>query len=237
MTSNARDRTGGRVAAAPDPPLLTFRRVTTPDQLAKVLRLRYQVYVVERGFERPEDHPGGIEQDRFDAVALHILCEHREGSPIGTVRLIPPSTLGYPLEEHCKVSIDTTRLPRDRLGEVSRLAITRRFQRRRDDPFNPDDIDEPSSAPPAERRQNDLVLGLYRELYQLTKRLGLTHWYAAMEDRLWNVLRRLGFEFQAIGPYIDYHGRRAPFLVDLAVMERRVRERSPALYRFFTEGL
>lgn len=226
--------------AAPSPgPYLYFRRAQGPDELEKVLRLRFQVYVRERGFERPEDHPDGLERDRFDDVAIHALCEHRDGFSVGTVRLIPPSPLGYPLEEHCQLAIDPAGLARDRLGEISRLAITREFQRRREDPFNPAPLDEAEAPRPpgAERRRNDIVLGLYRELYRATRTLGITHWYAAMEEKLMILLRRVGFPFTPIGPYVDYHGRRAPFLADLTAMERLVRERSPDTYRYFTEGL
>jgi N-acyl amino acid synthase of PEP-CTERM/exosortase system len=219
---------------------LFFRRLTTPEDIEKALRLRFQVYAMERGFERPEDHPGGLERDRFDAVAVHFLCEHRDGFPVGTVRLIPPNPLGYPLEEHCELSIDTAQLPRDRLGEISRLAITRQFQRRREDPFNPAPPENPGTASPPvarDRRRNDLVLGLYREVYRATKELGVSHWYAAMEDKLMILLRRIGFEFSPIGPYVEYHGRRAPFLAEVATIERAVRDRSAATYEFFTQRI
>ena len=246
---------GARMAPGPAPvvggppgeaPYLSFRRVVTPEDLEKVFRLRYQVYVVERGFERPEDHPAGIERDPFDEVAVHVLCEHRDGIPVGTARLIPPTPLGFPLEEHCRLDVDPTTLPRDRLGEISRLAISKEFQRRREDPFNPAPLEEgqaadtpapaPGSAPP-QRRRNDLVVGLYREIYRVTKERGLTHWYAAMEDKLMILLRRVGFNFQPIGPYVEYHGRRAPFVAAVADLERFARERAPEMYREFTAGL
>jgi N-acyl amino acid synthase of PEP-CTERM/exosortase system len=224
-------------AARSEEPYLSFRRLVTPADIEKALRLRFQVYALERGFERPEDHPGGIERDRFDPIAVHVLCEHRDGFPVGTVRLIPPNPLGYPLEEHCQLSIDTGQLPRDGLGEISRLAISRQFQRRREDPFNPAPPENPGTAPPLAqgRRRNDLVLGLYREIYRVSKQLGVSHWYAAMEDKLMILLRRIGFEFSLIGPYVEYHGRRAPFLAEVATIERAVRDRSPATYEFFTQ--
>ena len=34
--------------------------------LSDINRLRFQVYVNEWGFEKPEDHPGGVEQDDYD---------------------------------------------------------------------------------------------------------------------------------------------------------------------------
>jgi len=231
---------------------LIFRRAATQADREKVFRLRYQVYVVERGFERPEDHPGGIERDAFDDVALHFLCEAPDGSPVGTLRLILPSPLGYPLEKHCALTIDPAQLPRDRLAEISRLAITREYQRRRSDPLHPGPLvpadrrcGEPDRrANPLEerrlagdRRRADVAVGLYREMFRASKRLGITHWYAAMQDKLLIILEGFGFVFQQIGPFIEYHGRRAPFLGSVSACEESVRNRFPEVYEDFTGGL
>ncbi len=219
---------------------LIFRRATTPADLEKVFRLRYQVYVVERGFERPEDHPGEFERDAFDDVALHFLCERPDGLAVGTLRLILPSRLGFPIEVHCPLSIDPARLPRDRTGEISRLAVTHEYQRRREDPFNPSPPapdEEMTAQTLLDRRRTNLVMGLYREMFRATKRSGLTHWYAAMEHKLWVSLARFGFDFQAIGPYVDYHGRRAPFLAEVSAIERNVTSRFPGLWRYLIEGM
>src|SRR6266853_4586961 len=58
--------------------------VAKGDLIKECLRLRYQVYCVEKGFE-----PGrnGLETDPFDDKARHVLLIHRaSGEPIGTVR-------------------------------------------------------------------------------------------------------------------------------------------------------
>jgi N-acyl amino acid synthase of PEP-CTERM/exosortase system len=213
--------------------ILLFRRATTPPDLEKVFRLRYLVYVDERGFERAEDHPGGIERDRFDTVAVHFLCEKPDGLPMGTIRLIPPSPVGFPHQEHCQFSIDPAELPRERLCEASRLAVSQAYQRRRDDPFylSPSaESEQVVSLPRFERRRVDIALGLYREVYRAMKAMGLTHLIVVVEEKLWIRLRRVGFDFRMIGPYVDYHGRRAPFLTDLWGIER-------ALGPHFPEGL
>ncbi len=223
----------------PDREPLVFRQISRPEDLEKVFRLRYQVFVVEQALGRAEDHPRGIAHDRFDAVAQHFLCETPEGLPIGTLRLILPSPLGFPVEDHCLLFIDPGKIPRDRLGEISHLAVRRAYQRRREDPFHPAPPDrcETSGEPrPADRRRSDIVLGLYREVYHATRRLDITHWYAAMEDKLWILLRRFGFVFEPIGPHVNYHGRRAPFLADVSAVEAVVGLRSPAFPCDVTAG-
>ncbi len=40
-----------------------FLVVTSPAMMEAIHRLRYQVYVEEYGYEKPEDHPDGLEKD------------------------------------------------------------------------------------------------------------------------------------------------------------------------------
>ena len=87
-----------------------------------------------------------------------------------------------------------------------------------------------------DRRRDDPVRGLYRQVYQTSKRLGITHWWAAFERKLWIALRRNGWVFEQIGPYVDYHGLRAQFLCEVAASERFQRERMPDLYRYYSGG-
>jgi N-acyl amino acid synthase of PEP-CTERM/exosortase system len=72
----------------------------------EVFRLRYQVYIVETGFERSEDHPGGIERDAFDERSDHYLLRHRAtGVYAATARMILPDLSAplapFPIERHC----------------------------------------------------------------------------------------------------------------------------------------
>ena len=49
----------------------------TPALRDTVFRLRYQIYCMETGFERPEDFPDGLEKDAFDGRAVHSLLQHK----------------------------------------------------------------------------------------------------------------------------------------------------------------
>ena len=77
----------------------------TPALRDTVFRLRYQIYCMETGFERPEDFPDGLEKDAFDGRAVHSLLQHKaSGDYAGTVRLVladPRDKLKpFPVERH-----------------------------------------------------------------------------------------------------------------------------------------
>lgn len=55
---------------------------------AVVMPLRVAVFVIEQGV------PPDMEQDEFDAVSLHAVCETPEGRVIGTGRLLPDGHIG-----------------------------------------------------------------------------------------------------------------------------------------------
>src|SRR5471032_1247194 len=53
--------------------------------------LRYQVYCLERKFEKADEHSNGLEIDQFDDRAIQGLLFHRPtDTAIGTVRIIMP---------------------------------------------------------------------------------------------------------------------------------------------------
>jgi N-acyl amino acid synthase of PEP-CTERM/exosortase system len=43
----------------------------------------------------------------------------------------------------------------------------------------------------------------------------ISHWYAVMEPSLSRLLGRSGVEFTAIGPVMNYHGRRQPMIASV----------------------
>jgi N-acyl amino acid synthase of PEP-CTERM/exosortase system len=218
--------------------MFEFKRAETPEELRQVRELRYQVYIVERGYERPEDHPDGLERDEFDASSDHFLCLDPEGIPVGTVRLIRHSSLGFPIERHCDVESPAPAEILARTAEISRLAVSRLYRRRAGDTIY--GLTEPQPVPhPMEERRGlpILFMGLLREVYQTSLRTGITHWYAAMERQLSVLLRRFCFNFRRVGPVVPYHGDRAPYLVEVRDVERRVGERHPHVLSFFREGL
>lgn len=221
--------------------MMRFVKAAGGKTLEDVFKLRYRIYCEERGFEKPEDHPGGVERDCYDDHSVHFAAINGDSGVVGTARIILDSTDGFPIEKHC--TIDAGRLPaeRSKLAEISRLAVSRDYRRRAEDHFIYDGEGEcpPDFTPNLadRRRRHEIVIGLYKCIYVESKRRGLTHWYTAMSRGLYLLLDRMGIPFEPIGPVVDYHGIRTPYLGHIELIERKVHEMNPNFYNEATEEL
>ncbi len=212
--------------------------------------LRYKIYCEETGFLREEDYPDKREEDVFDDFAIHVGAVNKVGLLVGTVRMVLPSRFGFPLVEHCEFfdeykSLDLHENPLFiNVAEISRLALVKSYRRRSGDGlFGTSDNTNETSAMKInkgiiERRHRpEIVLGLYKTLYQESKRRGITAWFAAMEKTLLRLLHRYEFGFKPIGPEVDYYGPVTPYLAKIADLELGVRQKYPDLFLTFAEGL
>ena len=212
-------------------------------------RLRYQVYVREYGFEKPEDHPGGLEMDEYEAHSIHLAALDNADQVVGTIRMVLSSEKGFPIEHAAKLEYVGEKPPPERTAEISRLAVSKAYRRRReDDMFGVEsyltesdggilpDGSEPSSE--RERRKRPMiVLGLCRLMYHMSKRLGISHWYMITEKKLWFALKRYGFVFHQIGKPVEYHGTRIPYLAAVEEVERHLTAMSPDFFKLILLGL
>lgn len=219
------------------------------DLLYQTYRLRYKIYCEEKNFLDPKDYPDGIESDVFDNHSMHFAALTREGEVIGTMRVILHSDLGFPIEEHCTVlSDDWNNVPKDKCVEVSRFAVCKSYQRGKDKTIvesgtirdklvaNIDSLLQPVAVEKC--HQSMITFGLIRAAYQEAKRLGITHWYAAMEKRLWYGLNKFfAFLFHAAGPQIDFYGPVTPYIAVVADLERNIYEKKPHVMHDLLTGL
>ena len=215
--------------------------------LPEIFGLRYQVYVNEWGFETPDDHPKGLEYDEFDDYSVHIYARSNDDSPvIGTVRMILNSPLGFPVERYFDIKELPASIDRDKISEISRLAVSKEFRRREIDLkiFGAKQSDAKQIPHYIDNGQDfrrhcehELIRGLYITLYRDSKLRGLTHWYAVMAKGLFIILKRWKINFEQIGPAKDYHGIRAPYLVNIEDFERSLEKGNPALYCEASSGL
>jgi N-acyl amino acid synthase of PEP-CTERM/exosortase system len=227
-----------------------FKKVDSEELLKEIYRVRYEVYCQECGFLPTSDYPDGLEIDKFDEHSIHFAA-FANGDVIGTSRLVTNSEHGYPLNDHCtEISVNEGDLPKDGLVEVSRLALRKSFRRRKEDgiyavesylkkseggilPENPIDKTDQDRK----RHQPVVILGLYKAMYHESRRVGFTHWYAAMEKKLWYGLKTFNFTFQEIGPQVDYYGPVSPYLGVIEQLEKEVTDSSPDLLSYFLDGL
>src|SRR5688572_14080544 len=94
--------------------------------LAEIQRLRYDVYCIERGFLDRSHFPDARESDSYDDYAVQLAATDANGRVSGTARLVLDSPLGFPLEAHAGGLDESFQiLPRDRMAEISRLAVAK----------------------------------------------------------------------------------------------------------------
>lgn len=221
--------------------IIQFKRITREDELIEVYKLRYKVYCEEWGFEKPEDHQGGLETDEFDKHSIHFIGIDDKHQAIATVRIILNSEKGFPFEKHCKIDVDLSNLNRDKAGEISRLAISKEYRRRVEDRFKYEGTaeyyEEVVGVSKDRRRSEEIAIGLYKCIYVESKKMGLTHWFAVMAKGLYLLLKKMGILFTPIGPDIYYHGFRAPHLGSIEDVETEVSRVNPGLLKEFREKL
>jgi N-acyl amino acid synthase of PEP-CTERM/exosortase system len=201
---------------------VSVERVRTDAALQEAYRIRYQVYCQDRGFLRGRD---GIETDAYDGHANHAIIRWRHsGAAIGTVRLVLSTGSpgdDFPVEHACDPSL-MRRLPRARIGEVSRFALPKR------------QTAEMRAVSPTSASL--LRLALLQGALSLSAEAGHTHWLAVMQPTLLRLLRGDGLHFEPLGPMITYHGRRQPVVANLATMMAGVARKQPAIWHYLTRG-
>jgi N-acyl amino acid synthase of PEP-CTERM/exosortase system len=240
------DTQGGRPLLRYGP--FHFLKVDSEDLRKETYRLRYEIYVKEFGFENPEDHPGGIETDEYEPYSIHFAALKND-EVIGTIRLVLYSEKGFPIEHAVRLKRNGASPPPDRIGEISRLAISHRFRRRSGDgPYGVESylVESeggilPESGPPPEvmnKRKNPvIVMGLYQAMYHEAKKKGLLQWYMITEEKIFKSLKKFGFMFRQVGEPVEYHGLRIPYLGDIPEIERRLIKENPLLLRLLLKGL
>jgi N-acyl amino acid synthase of PEP-CTERM/exosortase system len=224
-----------------------FRPLTiddSPQLLESSYRMRYQAYCLEQRFLPAEDYPNQLECDEFDRESVHVGVVDAENTLAGTARIVKPNNMGLPVFLHCTLFPHETVLADvgSTVVEVSRVCISRRYNRRRADPLfgAPENPESDAHASPAfERRKahSDVFATLVKALYHATKRLGATHWIVAVEKPLRRRIAHYGLPFWLAGPDAEYYGSVAPYIMSIAELDRVIHERQFASLDDFPDGL
>ncbi|MFA5080990.1 MAG: PEP-CTERM/exosortase system-associated acyltransferase [Hydrogenophilaceae bacterium] len=215
-------------------------------------RLRYQVYVLETGFERPDNCRIGIDQDgtpfsweedEFDWRSDHYLLRHRAtGQYAATARLILPhpddGSEPFPIEAHCELEQPVMdKAIRPRLGEISRFAVSKDFKKRRGEVGTLAGVAEDVERYFEEDERRvlpHLSLGLFAAVMRMVHAHDISHSYAVMEPALKRLLGRFGVVFDQIGPETEYHGLRVPCLITAKDALDHIKKASPPVWDLIT---
>ena len=225
-------------------PYFTSRQVffeSDPSLMDRIFELRYQIYCQERQYLPAINYPDKRESDEYDATSVHFATFNLKEELVGYVRLVRPTApQPFPFQIHCPNLMPGVRLntPADAV-EVSRLMVHPNYRRRREDTLSGINTltDAPEAAHDLRNKSPQILLSLYRLIYNYSRVNHINYWYAAMEQDLVRVLNQLDFQFEQIGLKANYFGPVAPYLADLQKSQDRVEKHNPALMAWMKKSI
>ncbi|KQP23165.1 PEP-CTERM/exosortase system-associated acyltransferase [Pseudorhodoferax sp. Leaf267] len=208
--------------------------------------IRHDVYARELGFEpvRPDQR----ETDAYDQTAEHCLLKTAESPQrlVGCARLVFPDPQSpdalMPFEKSCRDSlfrdvIDPSKLPRDRVAEVSRLAVLSDFRRRRGEEQREVAIDVRDFGDAQQPRFPYIPVGLYMAAVLMAQRRGIDYIFTLTEPRLAEHFAKLGVKIVPIGAPIEHRGTRVPSVIHAATVEAGLRLMIRPLWKAIEEQM
>lgn len=206
----------------------SFRRYFTlapalcDEQRRETYRIRHDVYCQDLGWE--PQRPDGQETDNYDRHSTPCLMRSTTtGARVGCLRLVlctpEDPYLPLPLERSCADTLDRSildplQLDRLRIAEVSRLAVTRDYRRRKGEADKPIAIAESDLGDESRSRFPFIPVGLYLSAFAMAAELGINHLLVLTEPRLAKHLGRIGLDIQPIGGAVEHKGMRVPSVMD-----------------------
>lgn len=206
-----------------------------------VYRIRHEVYCEDLGFEPVR--ADGRETDEHDAHSIHCLLRtvdpaHR---PVGCVRVVltNPADPAQPLpfERVCADAldrriIDPAKLPRERIGEVSRLAVRRAYRRRKgEDKLSASDVRDEDFGTVEQPRFPYIPVSLYMSTIAVAAQRGVDTLFVLTEPRLAAHFAKLGVRITRIGGPVEHRGTRIPSMIDVQDVIRNMRTLMKPLWR------
>lgn len=197
-----------------------------------VYQIRHEVYCEDLGFEAVRKDRREV--DEYDQHSVHCLLQASDDArtPVGCTRLVLTRTDDpmhpLPFEQTCSTnldshSVDSRRLPRNRIAEVSRLAVRQQYRRRRGEQGQAVALSEQDFGTAANPRFPFIPVGLYLGAMALAERHGIEHVFVLTEPRLAQNIARLGFDLKVIGPAVEHRGSRTPSVIDVQGSIRGIR--------------
>lgn len=224
----------------------TVEPALTDAQRDAVFEVRHQVYCEDLKFE--SERPDCRETDEHDRNSLHCLLRTATQPPsaVGCTRLIltRPHEPDYllPFEQTCESTldrsiIDPARLPRDRIAEVSRLAVVAAFRRRKGEARQQLGIDVGDYGTQNQPRFPYVPVSLYLGAVALASRSGIETLFVLTEPRLATHFGHLGVGIRQIGQPVSHRGQRVPSMMDVPTIIRDMRQLLRPLWRVVCEEI
>lgn len=211
----------------------------------EAFRVRHQVYCEDLNYE--SQRASKYETDEYDINALHLLMKSvRLNKFIGCTRLIRPSTDDpyqlLPFEKCCGSTLDYSKvgsllLSRNKIAEVSRLAVISEFRRRKGEserPINLSDEDYGISNH-AHFRFPYIPLGLFIGTVELAYIHNIDILFMLTEKKLAMHFSKLGANLDFIGIPIEHRGVRIPSMVNTLEIIKNMKPMFRPLYNLISK--
>jgi N-acyl-L-homoserine lactone synthetase len=166
-----------------------FSVAQSPSELEAAYRLRYEV-VIDQGWARPEKFLSGLEQDVYDAQAVHLLGWDDQKA-VATTRLVFPTTGKLlPTELEFELSVE----PRGKVVDGARAIVARAYS----------------------DYQHRIFAGLLGYTWFEIQARGLCYLCAAAAPAMIRLCRGIGYHITVLGPARQYWGeKRYPIRFDV----------------------
>ena len=210
---------------------------TNNKQKEEAYKLRYDIYIKENGYNNENKKLDEIEKDIYDERSIiHLLYHKPTGSIAGTARIILPDinnfNNSFPLQKYCDHPYLEIEDNYKNLCQISRLCMSHKFRKRpMDGRFLPDYYDQDfainngSKLIYINRKVPYAPLGLIGAVFKSAINKGKTNCIWALEREQLRIMRKLGILYRTLGPRINYHGKKQPFIFNIKhVLDNMINE-------------
>ena len=243
--------------------LFDVQIATNQALIDEALRLRYQVYCLETGFEDATCFPDGREYDRYDVRSVHTIIQHKPTEhTAATARLILPSAPDeddpLPMEVAClsqgsEVQSFMAQFPKNKVAEVSRFCVSKEFKQRYGEQHTVAGFgerrplgEEADCSPKSVQGEHFveygtrvfpfITLGLFSSIIEISAQEGIEYWYALMEPSLLRLWARFGIILDPLGDPVELNGWRQPSYGRIDDVLSGIKMRRPDVWRFITKN-
>lgn len=184
----------------------------------EVYRLRHSVYCEDLHWEPVR--ADGREIDAYDAQSIALILKHvGTGEYVGCARLVRPNMADpselLPFERSSEGALDPAAFelasePREKVAEVSRLAIISKYRRRHGEATRAAPASGDAFGTENMPRFPYILIGLYLGVVAIARLHGIETLFVLTEPRLADHFRKLGVEIKQIGKPVEHRGMRVP---------------------------
>lgn len=224
-------------------------RCDTPELQDRAFRLRHQIYCVENGYECPSKAGNYMEQDAYDAQAVHFVLRRRiSNETAGTVRIILPNDddpqNSFPIQKYCDAPFLKDDLQALTMFEISRFCMARRFRKRADDgqflsSYHMQDFKAGFSKGNISfirRRIAYAPAGLLSAAFETALNARIMDGMWMVEPRhLWS-LDKIGFPYQRLADRLPVHGGLIPIIFNIKHVLDHMHRHAPTCWEIVSDS-